>query len=407
VKRTFSILFLLLFIIPGFGQDWKIFNTSNSTSPFNDYLKFAIDTANIKWFVKYQGMSGDKTVSFDNHIAWTPYTNMDSSGVIFNTILILPDRKNVLWHTTTSFTAFSFTGGVWTRYSSSTTGIPEMSGVQDLAVDKNNVKWFATSGGLVTFDDSAFSLIDNSNSNLPFPAVDKITFDKNDRMWITYQDTLAMNNGTTWFKYPMPFTPIFANRIVADSNANIWIANSSLGIFKFDGSSWTTYNTSNSSIPTNAVASLAFDSNNKLWSCYYGGLISFDGTTWADWNSSTGYPGGTGGIINIDRYDNKWRTSSTGVVVFNENGIVGVSDVDPPAPAINIFPNPAQSSITVEFNDCNSISIINVFGQTMLSLKIEANETKREVDVSGLVPGVYFLRYTGANRSIMSKFIKQ
>ena len=59
------------------------------------------------------------------------------------------------------------------------------------------------------------------------------------------------------------------------------------GLVKFDGTTWTVYNTGNSGIPNDNVTTIAVDGANNVWlATWTGGLSRFDGSTWTTWTSS-------------------------------------------------------------------------------------------------------------------------
>lgn len=59
-----------------------------------------------------------------------------------------------------------------------------------------------------------------------------------------------------------------------------------LGLTRFDGSNWTTYNTSNSPIPSNCLYDIKIDADNNKWLATAGdvGIASFNGTDWHIYN---------------------------------------------------------------------------------------------------------------------------
>jgi hypothetical protein len=73
-----------------------------------------------------------------------------------------------------------------------------------------------------------------------------------------------------------------------------------------------------------------------------------------------------------------------------------------------VYPNPAQDKIIIlksaEMNDAN-ISIYNVHGQ--LAAQQFLNNVKTEIDVKNLVPGVYLLKASNAEKTITIKIIKE
>jgi hypothetical protein len=107
-------------------------------------------------------------------------------------------------------------------------------------------------------------------------------------VWFSHSGGLRKYDGTTWTFYQttnsgLPSNVI--NSIVQDNAGLYWIATSA-GLVKFDGSNWTTYSTSNSGLDTNVVNCLAAGSNTDLWIGTPKGFQKFDGTNWISYNIS-------------------------------------------------------------------------------------------------------------------------
>lgn len=76
--------------------------------------------------------------------------------------------------------------------------------------------------------------------------------------------------------------------------------------------------------------------------------------------------------------------------------------------AVNIFPNPANTTITLYLESemlNGNIAIFNVQGKKIMEV-IADNSLYKTIDVSTLNNGVYFLKYFSNNKSITTKFIK-
>ncbi len=98
--------------------------------------------------------------------------------------------------------------------------------------------------------------------------------------WTNYNDTNGMFSN-------------MAQLVISDKFNNIWvgIGNGSTGngLDKFDGTSWTHFDNTNSGLPQNNIRGLKSDTIGNLWITYYGGggqnqgLTKYDGSTWGKW----------------------------------------------------------------------------------------------------------------------------
>jgi hypothetical protein len=74
---------------------------------------------------------------------------------------------------------------------------------------------------------------------------------------------------------------------------------------------------------------------------------------------------------------------------------------------IFIYPNPARAVVTMEAGkeiDEENISVVNLIGQSISYQLSRINERKVEIDMTGNVPGVYFVRFNNGS-SLVSKKI--
>jgi ligand-binding sensor domain-containing protein len=69
-----------------------------------------------------------------------------------------------------------------------------------------------------------------------------------------------------------------ASYVTCDTSNNIWVAfgggTYGDGIAKFDGSTWTHYDTSNSNIPQNAINIIKADRQGNVWMSFLGGIAN-------------------------------------------------------------------------------------------------------------------------------------
>ncbi len=113
------------------------------------------------------------------------------------------------------------------------------------------------------------------------------------------------------------------------------------------------------------------------------------------------------GTGNFTRGPGKWTFSVT-----DANGCTATSQVTilpPGCVYVNVFPNPAQNSITVNHPASETTASIQVFGMNgalVISRLIPQNAFITTVDISTLASGVYMLVYVNGNERKEMKFIK-
>ena len=73
--------------------------------------------------------------------------------------------------------------------------------------------------------------------------------------------------------------------------------------------------------------------------------------------------------------------------------------------AYAVYPNPAQNEVYIELDNlnANSIDLVNILGQSMLTRTVEGDVTR--IDVSGFVSGVYFIRINANDKQYIEKLM--
>jgi hypothetical protein len=110
-------------------------------------------------------------------------------------------------------------------------------------------------------------------------------------------------------------------------------------------------------------------------------------------------------IIEITDYKGciKYDTAT----VNTTNGTLGINEVNSES-HINIFPNPAPNSITIENNNPNkeiTLTIFNINGQEIMQQQIK--DKKTQVDISNLNSGIYFFKLITDKIVEIRKIIKE
>ena len=129
------------------------------------------------------------------------------------------------------------------------------------------------------------------------------------RIWIGYSWDgygISMYNGTSWTTIDTTngLSENRVNVIFEDHNHNMWVGTQN-GLCKFDGNNWVTY-TTNDGLIYNYVISIYEDANNNLWFGTVNGLSKYDGFNWSNYSVSDGLTNNYIFGITQDNQDNMW-----------------------------------------------------------------------------------------------------
>jgi ligand-binding sensor domain-containing protein len=348
------------------GQNFTVFDTSNSYIPSNTVFSMKFDSKGNFWLATGGGLA--KYDGFN----WEIY-NKDNSELPENTIFTLEiDKEDIIWLGMWHYGLIKFDGVNWKKYEMSNSVFPS-NNIYDIKFGKNENLWFGTYNALVKFDYNEWFFFDSTNSGLKNPFITSLEYDhKDDNLWIgsrwyncltkfdgidwfvydstnsilTYEEInclkigplgnlwiatlkgLVKFDGENWLRYSRENTPLtsnFISDIVFDDKENLWISSYTCPftvdvgcLAKFDGENWTIYNSENSGLPKNSVGNLAFDSQGIIWmSCE--GLTKFDVSHWTTYNmDNSSLPTNSIHDIFVDSLDIIWLgTGAGGLVRFD------------------------------------------------------------------------------------------
>ncbi|MEN9610249.1 MAG: hypothetical protein RLZZ628_1063, partial [Bacteroidota bacterium] len=226
--------------------------------------------------------------------------------------------------------------------------------VNGIAIDVNGTKWLATDRGVYKYDGTNWANYNSSNSSLVSNDVRSVTIDAQGNKWFANDYYVFKFDGTLWTRYYIGATPIFiaaeqnnlwvcsdygsvysintitfalmeysqgtsARQVAIDAQGNKWFATNGYGVRKFDGTTWTNYTTSNSTLSNNYLTSVAIDAQgNKWFGMSNGSAARFNGVNWATYPVSGGqWSNNSVNAITIDAQGNKWFGCSVGIAKFD------------------------------------------------------------------------------------------
>lgn len=154
-------------------------------------------------------------------------------------------------------------------------------------------------------------------NGLPMNQISCIAIDSVDAVWVG-GSSVSKFDGLSWTAY---LYNVGVGAIAVDKQNNKWFGTYGFGVYKFDNTDWTTYDTSNSGIMDNTInpKAIAVDLKGQVWfgtssrETWRGtGVSSFDGAHWNRYNSTDGLVYNNVLNIAVDASGNKWFAAGQG-----------------------------------------------------------------------------------------------
>ncbi|HEY3372398.1 MAG TPA: two-component regulator propeller domain-containing protein [Prolixibacteraceae bacterium] len=237
---------------------------------------------------------------------WVNYHTTD--GLAMDWILSMAvDRLGNTWIGTNGGGVSKFDGSHWTTYTRAD-GL-SANEVWSIAIDKDDTKWFGTSTALTKFDGVHWKSYGTGQ-------VMAIAIDTAGNKWLGTGSVglWKMDEAEKLYCYPIKGKEYngFVMAITLDDQGNQWCSNS-VGVSRFDGTSWITYTTDNG-LASNEVNCLKADHQGNIWVGTNQGISRFDGVAWTNY-----LPGKYVQSIAFDAQGNKWiGTMGNGVIAWKD-----------------------------------------------------------------------------------------
>ncbi|MEO5569477.1 MAG: T9SS type A sorting domain-containing protein [Bacteroidia bacterium] len=332
------------------GTTWTQYTSLNSPLPEDDMRGIVVDHNNNVWatFLNVQTLAGG-VAKFDG-TTWTIYTPGNSNLQSGSVDKIDVDLQNNIW-IGSNLGLIKFDGFNWILYNTQNSGLSN-NDVTDVEYDETTNKIYAATGiSIDIYDGTNWSHINNSNAPVSTTGLwavdargDSVIIATLGGTYLTY-----IYDGSTWISHQ---EPNHTNDTRIDAEGNFWTCGIGV-VSKYDGVSWTEYNSKNSGLTGMFNDDIFVDSKNRAWfgSSDNGGINMFDCPRWQDYNPYNAgvwpqpitYTGsGTG--TTEDSYGDIWMLFSgvAGGAVQIPNG-----DVNNPA-AWTVWEN-VNSGISLQF----------------------------------------------------------
>ena len=378
--------------------DYIHFDTSNSGLLNNTINDIAFDNQNTCWIATNNGVS-----TYDNK-EWKNYTTSNSklSNDIVKSIAI--DTLGNKWMCTNSKIDELKVDQVWNSYNTSIQ-------TNDIVIDNQNIKWFASNQGILEFNDnnndSIWSLYNHQNINLSDSIINSVYSLKNGALILGTKNNgvIVFNTyyNTPDYQYDTINSTISTNNInnvLVDKIGNIWAGTNS-GLCKINlgsdiniNSIVENYTTKNSGLLSDTILSLSMDTSGLVYIGTKNGLTTFNGKQWetilSNKRGNTDYE-----IFStaIDSEGNKWIGTKNGLYKL-KNAITASITKTISKKNILVYPNPAKNNIYVSNLEPNTdIYLLDINGRVIYQETTVSDKLEIKLQES-IQKGIYFLQVT-------------
>ena len=227
----------------------------------------------------------------------------------------IKEERDFLWLATTGgVIKLNKESGEQEHFTSTNSGLCD-NRVKSVAIEESGKKWFATSNGVTSLDDSNWRVYIDE---LPDENVNSIAIDKQGNKWFgTQSNGSVMFNDSQWTIYndETKGHPSTITDIVVDDENTIWFATFGKGISKFENNQWTLFNTTNSELSSNWVYDLIVNEDKSVWFNLYTGVYKIDQDVFTMISSDTPK------CLAVDLNGNKWfGFRNGGICKYSDNG---------------------------------------------------------------------------------------
>jgi ligand-binding sensor domain-containing protein len=298
------ILFVSIGILPLFSQsnsNWINYSFSKRVSGIDIHDNYVwISTQG--GLVRYDKTTGEKT-----------YFNTANISLPENNLLSLYCNSNGdIWVGCKYYGIGKYDGEKCTTYNMSNSGLPSDQYNTQIKTDKDGNVWIISFCWMAKFDGVNWKTWKTGRDSSSWPLITGFDIDNNGVVWLSSTDGFGKIENDEYTIISAIGQGLIGSGgcVKVDNNQNVWFVNGSKGLCKYDGSTFTSYNTSNSCLPTNSIASIAFDSQNNMWLGTSTGLVKFNNNECSSFNAPK--PDNSLFRIKADKNDTIWCGTISG-----------------------------------------------------------------------------------------------
>ncbi|MGE5401838.1 MAG: two-component regulator propeller domain-containing protein, partial [Ignavibacteriales bacterium] len=290
------------------GSNWTIFHKGNSGLPDNSIHSVTEDMKGNIWIATYYG----GVAKYDG-TSFQVFTEKEIGDPMDELERISFDKSNTLWGLRAGAypgILFKYDGSAWTVFDTRKLQT-HFGSFKALATDTSNVVWLATDWGLVSFDGNGWKLHSRPGFENVKDPLTTVFIDKKNNIWTSSEHAIYTYDHNSWTVYD---STSFTNNSgyiwhILANNDKIYVADWGNGLSIYDGKTWTKYDLTDTKFPTHFAWPIATDKNNNTWVEAGSNLVKFDGLNFSIISEeSLGLKDYGIYEINFDSHNNMWLT---------------------------------------------------------------------------------------------------
>ena len=206
-----------------------------------------------------------------------------------------------------------------TIYTTTNSGLPT-NNIKDVLQMSDGTIYIATYSGLVKYDGKNWTTYNTSNSTIYTNRIQTLVEGSDNSLYLgTYDFGVIKYTGKHFIGYPSINFPSKQTWGLCQSQSGDLYAGTSLGIAKFNGSTWDQFTTNNTDLPDNYIKCIIETKDGILYiGTKNGGLVKYDGKNWITYNTSNSpLPYNTIGSLTIGTDNNIYIGTAYGITQFD------------------------------------------------------------------------------------------
>ena len=237
------------------------------------------------------------------------------------------DRDGRLWIGMQSGGLARYDGAEFTTYSTDD-GLPDNT-VRSIAADGAGGFWIGSGDNHISrFDGRTFTTY-TEEEDLPGNLA-KLFVDRAGYLWVGTHQGVSRYEGDHFTNFGekdgLAQDDIYS--VFRDSRGQLWFANHWMGLTRFDGKDYKTFNKEADGLVDDGIHYMAEDRNGQLWIGTHAGLSRFDGESFTNFtDEGTPYGSENRGIL-MDREGKMWFASTEGVSCYYGSGFRSFTNDD-------------------------------------------------------------------------------